>query len=100
MGQPMTYAQVIVDVPARATDRPFDYIVPERWKEWNDICSRVTVPFGPRKLQGFVVGFVDKPETDVSKLKEIIAVPDIQPPLTKELVELSAWMSRTYICHQ
>lgn len=51
----MKFASVIVDVPARQTDRPFDYIIPKNGK----ILSRqacVVVPFGPRKLQGFIIG--------------------------------------------
>lgn len=48
-------AQVIVDVAARQTDRVFDYLVPEGLEI--SIGSRVIVPFGNRKVQGFVVGF-------------------------------------------
>ncbi len=48
-------AQVIVDVAAKQTDRVFEYHIP---KELTDVAvgSRVVVPFGRRKVQGFVVG--------------------------------------------
>ena len=29
----MKVANVIVDVPAKQTDRPFDYLIPENWQE-------------------------------------------------------------------
>lgn len=48
-------AQVIVDVAAKQTDRIFEYHIPDKLKDV-EIGSRVFVPFGPRKVQGFVVG--------------------------------------------
>lgn len=40
----MEIAKVIVDVPVKETDRPFDYLVPESMREWIEIGSRVGVP--------------------------------------------------------
>lgn len=80
-------AQVIVDVAAKQTDRMFEYHVP---KQINDVevGSRVFVPFGKRKVQGFVVGL--KASTDYKgKLKDLLLVVDEMPPLTPELVSLS-----------
>lgn len=50
----MSIAKVIVDVPAKQTDRPFDYLIPEHLEEVIQPGMRVIVPFGPRKVQGFV----------------------------------------------
>ncbi|MEF3305758.1 primosomal protein N' [Paenibacillus sp. GYB003] len=94
------FAQVIVDVPAKQTNRPFDYIVPPELRTWVGIGSRVGVPFGPRTLQGFVVGLAEATSMDASKLKKIEQVLDLMPPLNPELVQLARWMSRTYICHE
>lgn len=47
---------------------------------------RVTVPFGPRKIMGFVVQL--KNETNLTKLKELHEVLDITPVLTEELLQL------------
>ncbi len=49
-------AEVIVDVPTYHVDRPFDYAVPSEWANVIEAGSRVKVPFGPRNVQGFVVG--------------------------------------------
>jgi primosomal protein N' (replication factor Y) len=98
--EPSVYAQVIVDVPAKQTNRPFDYVVPEELRAWIDIGSRVGVPFGPRILQGFVVGLSAKSDMAAGKLKKIEQVLDLVPPLNPELVQLANWMSRTYICHE
>ncbi|WP_123039961.1 primosomal protein N' [Cohnella candidum] len=94
----MIIARVIVDVPTRETDRPFDYEVPERLAAWTEIGSRVAVPFGGRTLQGFVVGFAPEAEVDRSRLKSLTDVLDALPPLTPELVELGVWMSRRWVC--
>lgn len=56
----MEIAKVIVDVPVKQTDRPFDYLVPESMREWIEIGSRVGVPFGHRTVQGFVVDLVPR----------------------------------------
>ncbi|NHN28454.1 primosomal protein N' [Paenibacillus agricola] len=94
------YAKVIVDVPAKQTNRGFDYLIPEALREWVAIGSRVAVPFGPRKLQGFVVELHDRPDFDPAKLKPISEVLDLYPPLTPDLVELAEWVSQTYLCHE
>ena len=60
---------------------------------------RVEVPFGPRKIQGFVIGISEELPSDIdqSKLKSIIRVKDFKPELTAELIELSAWMSNFHL---
>ena len=99
-GEKRLYAQVIVDVPAKQTNRPFDYVVPAELRTWIGVGSRVGVPFGPRTLQGFVVGLSERTEMEPAKLKKIAQVLDLVPPLNAELVQLARWMSRTYICHE
>ncbi|RKP55375.1 primosomal protein N' [Cohnella endophytica] len=94
----MTIARVIVDVPSRDTDRAFDYTIPERLQGWVEIGSRVAVPFGPRKLQGIVIGLAEDADVELAKLKPIEEVLDALPPLSPELVELGEWMSRRWLC--
>lgn len=97
--QPTTYvAEVIVNVPARGTDRVFDYLVPEAMSEQVCVGSRVVVPFGPRNVQGFVIRMRRTDEEPKQQLKQIKAVLDSYPPLTEELIELSIWMKEEYTC--
>ncbi|WP_432806901.1 primosomal protein N' [Paenibacillus camelliae] len=91
-------ANIIVDVPSRQTDRPFDYEVPHDMQPWIEIGSRVGVPFGPRVLQGFVVGLSTDTDYDSSKLKEIKELLDPAPPLLPDMVDLSEWLSHKYCC--
>jgi primosomal protein N' (replication factor Y) (superfamily II helicase) len=93
-------ARVIVDVPSRQTDRPFDYEVPEELQGWIEPGSRVGVPFAGRVLQGFVIGLapLDTAEVDRSRLKPIAELLDSLPPLRLDLIELAEWVSDKYCC--
>ncbi|QHW34399.1 primosomal protein N' [Paenibacillus rhizovicinus] len=91
-------ARVIVDVPTRATDRPFDYSIPAEMEGWVEIGSRVGVPFGGRVLQGFVIGIAPFADIDVKRLKPIAELLDHIPPLSPDLVELAQWISEKYCC--
>ncbi|RIX49930.1 primosomal protein N' [Paenibacillus nanensis] len=91
-------AKVIVDVPSRQTDRPFDYEVPYEMQEWLELGSRVGVPFGGRVLQGFVIDLTESASVDRTRLKPIAELLDPVPPLLPDMIELSRWMSDKYCC--
>ncbi|PGL69971.1 primosomal protein N' [Bacillus sp. AFS055030] len=92
----MTYASVLVDVSVRQTDRPFDYKIPTRWQDAIQPGMRVIVPFGPRKVQGFVLSI--KETTNLEKVKEIEEVLDVMPVLTEELLLLGSYLSEKTLC--
>ncbi|MDT0091068.1 primosomal protein N' [Listeria marthii] len=84
-------AKVIVDVPAMQVDRPFDYFIPEDLEELIRPGMRVSVPFGNRKIQGFVIALGETKENP--KLKGIDGVMDLAPVLNEELMELGDWLA-------
>ncbi|WP_305960440.1 primosomal protein N' [Bacillus safensis] len=86
-------AEVIVDVTTKAIDRPFDYRVPDRFKDLVKAGMRVVVPFGPRKIQGFVTKVKDETDIKTGNIKEIVDLFDLSPVLTDELLELSHWLT-------
>lgn len=92
------YAKVIVDVPSKQTDRPFDYFVPESMRSVIRKGSRVGVRFGSRLLLGFVVDLTEQSDVDPSKIKSIERLHDLEPALTEELLQLADWMAYNYIC--
>ncbi|MFD1775139.1 primosomal protein N' [Paenibacillus rhizophilus] len=96
----MDIAKVIVDVPVRSTDRTFDYSIPESFKVWIEVGSRVAVPFGHRTVQGFVVSLEYGDIRAIKGIKPIQEVLDLVPPLSPELVELADWMSERYACRR
>ncbi|TFE02710.1 primosomal protein N' [Jeotgalibacillus salarius] len=91
-------ASVIVDVPAKQIDRTFDYKVPEALTSVVQRGIRVIVPFGPRKIQGFILSL--KEESSVKKLKSIEEVVDIEPVLNEELMSLSEWLTDQTLCYR
>ncbi|MBT2649668.1 primosomal protein N' [Bacillus sp. ISL-34] len=92
----MDIASVIVDVPAKQTDREFDYRIPEKWNQVIKPGMRVIVPFGPRMVQGFVTGF--KAKSDFAKLRYIKEPMDLEPILNDELLQLGDWLTKEAMC--
>ncbi|MGG0411460.1 primosomal protein N' [Peribacillus simplex] len=92
----MDIASVIVDVPAKQTDREFDYRIPEKWNQVIKPGMRVIVPFGPRMVQGFVTGL--KAKSDFAKLRYIKEPMDLEPILNDELLQLGDWLTKEAMC--
>ncbi|MBU7592065.1 primosomal protein N' [Metabacillus halosaccharovorans] len=92
----MKYASVIVDVPSMQTDRSFDYKIPEEWQDFLTPGMRVIVPFGPRKVQGFVVETKNSSEFD--RLKAVSECLDLTPCLTPELLKVGHWLTEKTLC--
>ncbi|MDI2589305.1 primosomal protein N' [Psychrobacillus sp. NEAU-3TGS] len=92
--------EVIVDVSAYPIDRPFDYIVPEELETLVERGSRVHVPFGPRKVQGFITNIKEQTDLDISKLKAIHSIIDVEPVMTEELLQLSKWLTNKTLCYE
>ncbi|MGE7903742.1 primosomal protein N' [Peribacillus sp. NPDC094092] len=92
----MDIASVIVDVPAKQTDREFDYRIPEKWNQVIKPGMRVIVPFGPRMVQGFVTGL--KAKSDFAKLRNIKEPMDLEPILNDELLQLGDWLTIEAMC--
>lgn len=91
-----TVAEVIVSVHHERVDRPFSYIVPAELDV--RVGSRVLVPFGPRRVEGYCIGLSQSDKELCSALKEIEDILDESPLLTAELVDLAAWGSARYLC--
>ncbi len=86
-------ARVIVEI---ALDKEFDYRIPDTWRDTLRIGSQVVVPFGRRKITGYVVGFVDRSEHE--HLKDILRVVGKRPLITEPIVALARWMADYYAC--
>lgn len=93
-------AKVIVDVPSSQTDRLYDYEIPDMWINVIEKGMRVIVPFGNRKVQGFIVDILNAQESTGVQLKKIEKLLDLEPVLTDELVELGLWLSKQTLCYK
>jgi primosomal protein N' (replication factor Y) len=85
-------AKVAVDL---TLDREFDYQIPDELISTVEIGSRVSVPFGHRHVNGFVVGLADDSELD--ELKPISKVLGERSLITETVMELARWMSAYYL---
>ncbi len=63
-------ARVIVDISASDVDRVFDY----RAIEGAVRGSRVSVPFGARSIEGYVIDLAETTDVPSDKLKSITAL--------------------------
>lgn len=88
--------QVIVDVPTMQTNKPYSYLIPEDLVDVLKLGMRITVPFGlgNRLVQGFVVGFNEETDIELTKLKQVNSVLDFQPVLNTELLALAEWLAQ------
>lgn len=84
-------ARVVVDV---AVDREFDYRIPATLQGSVRVGSRVSVSFGSRHTQGYVVGLVDSSER--AELKPIDGVIGVRPYIDEPLLKLARWMAEYY----
>ncbi|MFC7363731.1 MULTISPECIES: primosomal protein N' [Bhargavaea] len=93
-------AEVITDVSAHPVDRPFDYAVPEGLANVIEPGARVRVPFGNRKVLGFVTGLKEESDVPAARLKPVDELLDPEPVLTQEMLQLADWMKRTTLCFE
>ncbi|PKM83737.1 MAG: primosomal protein N', partial [Firmicutes bacterium HGW-Firmicutes-13] len=93
------FARVVVDLAVPGIgNKYFYYRVPSGIISSVQEGMRVLVPFGGRKLSGFITGFDSKAEIEVEKIKEITKILDSFPLITKELMDLAFWISEFYLC--
>lgn len=86
-------AKVIVDIATAELDKIFDYKIGDSGATEG---SRVIVPFGKFKTEGFVVEISSSSSHPEDKLKSIIRTVDEVPALTKENLELARFIKNKY----
>jgi len=91
----MNVAEVVLPVPL---NKSFYYTIPEELKNKQLKYRRVTVPFGNRTLDGYVISVIENYKDKDIKLKDITKVIDDIEILTDEVVKLAKWLSETYLC--
>ncbi|NLZ28891.1 MAG: DEAD/DEAH box helicase family protein, partial [Firmicutes bacterium] len=92
----MKYAEIIVDIVTDSTDRFFDYHIPEKLRGEIYPGRRVRVPFGNRRIAGYVWALIDKPA--VEKVREIMAVEDGEVTLNDEFMKMIPWFCQRNYC--
>ncbi len=87
------YADVLLDLPLKQS---YTYIVPEHLSQSIKCGMRVHVDLISREQ----VGIVERlgPHCDRDDVRPIKALPDTQPLITQEQLDLAYWMADYYLC--
>ena len=94
----MKYANIIVDISLEKLDKTFQYLVPEELNETLRPGMQVVIPFGNRKITGYILELTDTPEFDPARMKPILSLSEKAVPIEAQLIELAVWMKETYGC--
>lgn len=90
------YANIIVDIYQGKLDKTFQYRVPERLKSTIAVGMLVSVPFGARKMQGYVIELTDVCEYEEDKIKEISSIVKGGVEIESQMIALAGWMRKNY----
>jgi primosomal protein N' (replication factor Y) len=94
---PRNPSRQLVDVALPLpVDRVFTYTIPADLAGRVGTGARVVVPFGPRRMTGYVLAERKRAPGRV-RLKAIHALVDEEPLLDTSLLELARWMSVRYV---
>lgn len=88
-------AEIAICLPL---EKSFHYIIPEDLKEYIQVGMRVLVPFGGRKVTGFIINLLDQSPNGLEcKLKVIEKILDETPLIDNQMLRLYKWIADYYI---
>lgn len=90
------YAKIIVDISQEKLDKTFDYRIPECLRERLAVGMQVIVPFGSRKITGYIIELTDEADYDETKLKDILGIAKDSVPIESHLIALAGWIRQNY----
>ena len=92
------YADVIIDISHEKVDRPFQYRIPAELMDKICVGMGVFVPFGKGNTlrKAYVIGRSDKPDYDVTKIKEIDSICEKGEDANEKLLALAAFIKEKY----
>ena len=94
----MLYAKVFIDSSSVASDRIYEYRVPDELCDAIRPAMRVGVPFGAgnRHTQAFVVSLSEESEFDPERLKSISYIADTEPVVPDYLADTAVFLHDRY----
>ena len=104
----MKYVLVAINLPVKNLFRQFIYRLPESLLQVGE-GWRVIVPFGPQKVEGFVVRAFSleeaaellqkvNPDFSFAGVKEVSAVLGTRPWFNDEMLRTAKWLAKYYLC--
>lgn len=90
------YAGIIVDVRSSAVDKVFHYSIPETLGQ-AAVGHRVLVPFGSRRVEGYILELTETPAVEHKRIRPIISLLDDMPMLGEAQIAAAKWMAARYV---
>ena len=92
------YANIIVDITHEKLDRVFQYRIPQELEGALKEGMEVVIPFGKgnREISGYIIGFSEETDYDISKIKDILRVKQDSVAIESKLIALAVWMKSHY----
>ena len=91
-------AEIMANLPLKTINHSYTYRVPEEFS-FIDVGWRVFVPFGKRRVEGFVIGVREEDSSILdTQYKDIADVLDDEAWFSKEIIEASKRLSKFYLC--
>ncbi len=87
-----TYIDVAIALPVETT---FTYRVPDDMRPLALPGKRVLVPFGKRRVTGYMLGFCER--HDLKSIKDILDVPDEIPLFPESMIPFFKWIADYYM---
>ena len=89
-------ANVFVNIPVKSIAKAYTYRIPAEL-DFLAVGWRVLVPFGGRKVEGFILETAERAVSDIP-LKDILGTVDDEAWFTPEMIAASRWMAEFYLC--
>ena len=86
----MSFAEIAISLPV---DGLYTYKIPERMRL--QVGHAVLVPFGRRKVAGYVIRLLET--TEISRLKSVSRLLDPNPAFDPSLLPFFRWISNYYL---
>ncbi len=93
-GHDSAYVRIAVALPVAAT---FTYRIPEHLSFLAEPGMRVLVPFGQRRVTGYILGESAQGEMDVDSVKFILDILDEFPLFPASMIPFFEWISDYYL---
>lgn len=89
------FAEVAVALPVYST---FHYRVPPEWAGQVLVGQEVVVPFGRRRLRGYIVSLAGQPPAGLeNSLRDILEVTSLEPFFHEQQLSFYRWLSSYYL---
>ncbi len=92
------YADIIVDISHEKLDKPFQYRVPEPFRELLEVGMCVTVPFGSanKRIKGYVINIGTECNFDPARTKDILEIVRGGVGIEDKMIALAGWIRKYY----